>query len=521
MSLLPAITFAQSALSLTVSPTLFEMSANPGQEWSSSIRVVNSNSYPITIFANAVNFAPQGEDGQGKFVPIIEEESKGQTIAEWISIPESEIIIPPEQTHKLDFTIKVPEDASPGGHFAAVLIGTKPPANETGVPEVKTSQIVTSLVFLRVTGDVVESGNIRSFRTTSAILEKPEATFELRFENKGNVHIQPQGDIKILNMWGQERGVIPINRSTMFGNVLPESIRMFTFTWTGKWSMADIGRYTAIATIGYGDKERQFVNSETAFWVIPWKIMGAVILVLLGFAYLFTWAVKLYIRKMLNLAGLNSSQQFSGKMISNNQKARLSVVAPIEAGMLDLRGRLQHTTTNTDRLKTVAGFVSNYKFFFLALLGAILFISAVVWYVKSASTPERPYEVTFEGVGEGVKITSEDTAYQKLVQGEKEKVATNPELPQIKIVNRSGINGLAASLRIYLENMGYEIVSMSNDLETKENNTIIVFEPGLEDQALTLSNILEGALLSSYSGLSESKAQISIYVGKDIVNIVQ
>lgn len=69
--------------------------------------------------------------------------------------------------------------------------------------------------------------------------------------------------------------------------------------------------------------------------------------------------------------------------------------------------------------------------------------------------------------------------------------------------------------------MGYEIVSMSNDLETKENNTIIVFEPGLEDQALTLSNILEGALLSSYSGLSESKAQISIYVGKDIVNIVQ
>ena len=31
------------------------------------------------------------------------------------------------------------------------------------------------------------------------------------------MHIQPQGDIKIFNMWGQERGVIPVNRQTMFG----------------------------------------------------------------------------------------------------------------------------------------------------------------------------------------------------------------------------------------------------------------------------------------------------------------
>jgi hypothetical protein len=512
---------AQSALSLSISPTLFDMSANPTQEWTSMIRIINPNPYEITVFANPVNFAPQGEGGQGKFLPVINEETKGQTIAEWIDVTREAIVIKAEQVTELPFIIKVPEDAPPGGHFAALLIGTRPPDDDDKI-QVKTSQIVTSLVFLKVTGDIIESGSIRSFRTTERLLNKPEATFELRFENKGNVHILPRGEIKILNMWGQLRGILPINRAAMFGNVLPDSIRQYTFTWTGEWSFADMGRYTALATLAYGEDGRQFAHQEIAFWVIPWKILSVVLLVLLGFISLFTWAIRLYIRKMLSMSGLSPGQDMK-TYLANNSLRRVSMVAPIEEGMLDLRGQWQQTDTWQERANTLTHFAVRYRIFFAVSLVIICFVGGVFWYIQLASITERAYDVTIDGLSEEVKISSEEVKYQQL-KDESADVAQpvqNTDLPQITIVNRSGVSGLAVDLRIRLENEGYRVLEIQNDLGTDDENTVIVYDPEYADAAFALSQKVYGALLSAFEGPSDTRADITVYVGKDLENAVQ
>lgn len=512
---------AQSALSLSVSPTIFDMSANPTQNWTSFVRVINPNPYEIRVYANVVNFAPQGELGQGKFVPLIEEESKGKTIAEWIDVTADEIVIPPEQTIEVPFIVNVPEDAPPGGHFAALLIGTKPP-KEDKQTQVITSQIVTTLLFLRVTGDIDESGNIRSFRTTKKILEQPQATFELRFENTGNVHILPQGEIRITNMWGQERGVIPINRSSLYGNVLPDSVRKYDFTWTGEWSPSDVGRYTAIASLAYGEDGRKFSSSEVTFWVIPWKILLSVLLVLVGFGLLFTWAVKLYIKKMLLMAGV--SQNLGAKpLVSVKTKRRVSVVAPIEEGMLDLREQWQETSSLRERVSTLTSFVGTYKVFFGVVFLVILFITLIFAYIQSASVSERAYDVTFDGLSEEVKISSEDVKYQELKEQSVYDASTEPDLslPKIQIVNRSGVSGLAADLRLKLESDGYQVIGIENDLGSAEKNTVIVYDPELSEEALVLSQKVYGALLSAFSDETDSEALITIYVGEDLQNAVQ
>jgi hypothetical protein len=307
--LFPAVLQAQDALSISISPTLYEMSASPGQEWSSSVKIINSNPYELVISADVVNFAPVGEGGQGTFIPIFTSEEEGQTFAEWISISDSSITIPPEQTVQVPFSIKVPIDAPPGGHSAAILVGNKSDATVNDATKVKTAQVVSSLVFLRVAGDITEKGSIREFVTEKSVYETPEVTFNLRFENSGNVHLQPRGDIKILNMWGQERGFIPVNKQSLFGNVLPESIRRYVFTWSGEWSLADMGRYTAVATLAYGESDQQFTSGETHFWVIPWRALLVLVLTLVSFIWLFTWLTKLYIRKMLHMAGVSPELQ--------------------------------------------------------------------------------------------------------------------------------------------------------------------------------------------------------------------
>lgn len=514
---IPTIALAQGTLTLSISPTLFEMSANPGQNWSSSVKVINSNPFEIKVFADVVNFAPQGESGQGKFLPVFESETDGQTLAEWISLEKREIIIPAEQSMLVPFNILVPDDAPPGGHFAAVMIGTRSLRDESTQTKVETSQVVSSLVFLRVSGDIVEKGSIREFRSTKMISESPEVSFELRFENKGNVHIQPQGDIKILNMWGQERGVIPVNRKTMFGNVLPDSIRKYNFTWSGQWSLADMGRYTAVASLAYGEESRQFANSETSFWVIPWKILGVVILFFAGFVALVTWAIKLYVRRMLSIAGVSPELHSIKQHVQPVKRARISVVSPIELGILDLRSQLSQTESWKAWLLTLRKFIIFNKIFFIAISAIVVFIVIVSMYIRSASVENRSYEITINGVGSEVTISSEQMAYEELVKNSPNINQNNQvkEFPLISIVNQSGVSGLGAQLQLELENEGYVITDLDNDLSMQENNTVIVYDPEFAEEALQLSRSIDNSLLSAYADKTDNDTPITVYVGKN------
>jgi hypothetical protein len=515
-SFLPAITHAQEALSLSISPTLFEMSASPGQEWSSTLKIINTNPYELIISSNVVNFAPDGEGGQGKFIPVFTEEVGGQTFAEWIDISDSTVVIPPEQTVQLPFTIKVPVDAPPGGHFAAILVGTKSDAGRDGETKVETSQVVSSLVFLRVAGDIVEIGNIREFITEKKIYESPEVKFNLRFENKGNVHLQPRGDIKIVNMWGQERGLVPVNKRSLFGNVLPESVRKYIFTWSGESSLADIGRYTAIATLAYGENDVQFTSSETHFWVVPWRALLVIVATLGLFIWIFAWLLKLYVRRMLLMAGV-SPELHNLKKTNKKAHRRISVVAPIGAGILDLRSRLNSASDINGRVKTLLQYLVQYKLFFLGLLLVSIFVYLVVMFILSASTKERAFDVTIEGLGANVELNSEQLKYNELtLEAEMENEVTQVDFPKIKIVNRSTVSGLAARLRYDLEVNGYRVDGLDNEFKSDEKKTVIVFAPEYADEALELSNFVGEALLSSFNEATDSEFPITIYVGSDL-----
>ena len=498
------------------------MSANPSQDWQSSIRVINSNPQELQVYLDVVNFAPRGEQGNAQFLPVLDGEAQGNTIAEWIELSETELLIPPEQTVQVPFTVHVPEDAEPGGHFAAILVGTKPPKGDNRSNKVETSQIITSLMLLRVSGDVEESGIIRSFRPTEYLFDKPQVEFELRFQNTGNVHLLPQGEIRITNMWGQERGVIPINRETLFGNVLPDSVRKFDFTWTGQWSIGDIGRYSAVATLAYGQEGRKFASAETNFWVVPLKALMIVLLIVTAFIVIVTWSIKAYVRKMLSMAGVAPEGRV--RRIQGSPR-KVSVVAPIEAGILDLSDRLKTSDSLSDKLTSVREFVRVNRTFFVAGTLMVIGVVLIVWFVLLASTQERSYEVTI-GTGEHpVTITSEDVEYEALRDSAPAPLGnattTSDSLPTLRIVNQSSIPGLAASLRVELEAAGYTIADLSTDLNADKNNTVIVYAPEYAEEALALSQLINGALLSAFAEASDADVPITVYVGRDFENEVQ
>jgi hypothetical protein len=508
---------AQESLTLSISPSIFNMSANPGQEWQSTLRVINVNNFDLTVYVDVLNFLPQG-DGSGTFVSIQEGDQNGLTIAEWFNINKEAIVVPREQSIEVPFSVRVPMDASPGGHSAAILVGTKPLTPESGQAKVQTSQTITSLFFARVAGDILESGDIREFTTTKTFLSSPEATFELRFENKGNVHLQPQGDIRITNMWGEERGIIPINQNSHFGLVAKEQIRKFTFTWKGEWAISDIGRYTAIATLGYGTDRKQFASSKTIFWVIPFKLLLGIIIFFAIFFAVSTWLVRLYIRHTLAMAGINVD--FNGRPVAAktlnvkyNQRKTIRTHSQFGLEWLSFKNKLKSFNV-TGSIVELMKLVAKYKGLLGAIIAFILSLIVIIWYIWSANTAHRGYEVVYVNSDANVTLSSEEIAYNALKADKKPNgIEINPNYPKLKIINRSGIPEVGAKVRLKFEDFGYEVVTLGVELGDSQSKTVIVYSTVNESDALRLSGWLSDALISI-----DEKAEsgtVTIFVGRD------
>ncbi len=522
----PLLVLAQESpesQTLSISPTLFEVKANPGQVWQSELRIVNVNLYDLTVYPEIYNFEPQGEDGRGDFVPINTNETKNTTLGEWMKISSEAIVVPKQQTVTIPISVAVPADATPGGHYAAVLVGTKPTTNEPeGESSVQTAQFVTSLFFIRVAGDVIESGDIREFTTSHTIMEKAGTTFDLRFENKGNVHLRPQGNINVYNMWGNLRGEIPINYQTRFGNVLPNSVRKFSFDWQSNTSLFDIGRYKAVATVGYGDESKQFATSTTYFWVFPYKV---ILVVVVGFAlafYILSILVRRYVKRMIALSSDHRDYYYS-KRVASSQKNTVvisryqTVTAPVRVGVDDMINSWRNHDIFTHRLRSLVRSLYTYRLFFMGCLILVGVIVGIVIIIHRMTIDTVSYEVSVMHDGSAKTLSSEDVYFEKLAENNQNIVVSNITSSTIAITNRSGIPGTAAVQKLRLIEAGYAIESLTVDESTVENRTVIVFRPSALSTALELSKFFSGAPLSSVESDTALPIDIVIYVGRDAV----
>ncbi len=293
---------AQSAdaTSLTITPPFFTLNASPGDAWASSIRVVNTNAAPLPVVATVMGFAPSDQEGHGTFKNLSEIAGDPDALANWITLGSSTAVVPPGSAADVPFSINIPKDASPGGHYAGILIGTQSPeGSPASGSHIGISSFISALIFVTVSGDIKESGNIQEFSTDKGFYQRPDVNFNLVFANTGNVHVRPVGEIQIYNAFGKEEGTVPVNQEETFGYVLPSSSRKFSEEWQGPGNLWDIGRFTAIVTLAYGVDGTKSVSQTLTFWVLPLGMLaedGVIALLVIGG---FVILLRRYVKKML------------------------------------------------------------------------------------------------------------------------------------------------------------------------------------------------------------------------------
>ncbi|MFA6919194.1 MAG: hypothetical protein WC244_03765, partial [Patescibacteria group bacterium] len=169
--------------------------------------------------------------------------------------------------------IDIPQDAQPGGLYGSVIITTVPDFgndqldNNSAQGNLNIISRLASLYFVRVNGDVNESGNLREFSTDKSVYGSSPINFKTLYENNGSIYLNPYGKIKVDNFMGTT--INEINIAPYF--VMPGSVRLKEFKLQRGFML---GRYKATVVLnrGYGN----VIDEKTVyFWVLPWKVVGA------------------------------------------------------------------------------------------------------------------------------------------------------------------------------------------------------------------------------------------------------
>lgn len=295
----------QPAQALTVSPVRVELAGDPGTTISGSFKVTNDEAEAKTLYTTFENFEALGESGTPNFRP------GNEGLASWVRAPQQVEVVAGE-TKSVDFSIDIPATAEPGGYFAAIFLGSTPPASNSN--EVAIGSRIGTLVLFRVNGDIQEGGALVEFSTKDKkkLYTSLPINFFYRFNNTGADRIFPKGSLTIKNTLGMSTRVIDANPTQ--GNILPNSIRRFELWWTKRdsnelpalpsdqqtffetisyqWQNFAFGKYQAELAIAYGTDAQTVSDSYTIF-VFPWQLL---LVELVGLVILF-FLIRIFIKR--------------------------------------------------------------------------------------------------------------------------------------------------------------------------------------------------------------------------------
>jgi len=267
---------------IVVGPTKVELFLNPGEKATKEIMVTNRTGRTINFSLGVEDF--KGSRNPDQPIIFLGQESGPYSLKDWLRTELNEFTLKHGQRIYLPIEVSIPLDADPGGHYGAVFAVVSPDTLATTTENAGQVSIVSRagvLFFVRVNGQVQEEGQLKEISTPKNFYEAGPVSFNILFENNGTVHLTPYGTIEIKNLLGKT--VDSIELDPWF--VMPDSLRLREVSWEKGFLF---GKYTAVATVNRGYQD--IIDQESvSFWVIPWKIVLAGLIVLFLAAWFFWW----------------------------------------------------------------------------------------------------------------------------------------------------------------------------------------------------------------------------------------
>ncbi len=253
-----------------VGPGKTELRLKPGESRTVELVISNRMGEPRQF-----NFEVEDVTGSAngdQAVVLLGDDRGPYTLKDYVKLPAEHFDLGHAERARVPVTITIPLDAEPGGRYGSVLVTTvtKSSRSQTdgAVPKSAIISRVGTLFFVVIEGDAAVEGKLERFESIPAKnwFAQGPIRFGLYYKNSGSIHLNPYGELRVENMFGEEVGFMQIE--PWFA--LPQSLRFREIEWTREFLL---GKYKAVVHInrGYDDVVD---TMEYEFWVLPWKVIG-------------------------------------------------------------------------------------------------------------------------------------------------------------------------------------------------------------------------------------------------------
>lgn len=253
-----------------VGPGRAEIEVKPGQTVVYEISVANRISDNRTFELTVEDVA--GSNDASQAVVLLGDAVGPYTIKDYISFPSKTFTLNLGERARIPVTVTIPPNAAPGGYYGSVLVSTVQEAPLVSGQTTRSPIVarVGTLFFVTVPGEMKYEGETKALtlKNSQFWYEKGPIALNVVYENTGSVHLNPYGDLRIKNLFGEEVGFVELE--PWF--VLPKSLRSREVTWDRELLF---GRYVASVSINRGYED--IVDEQSVvFWVLPWKVVAGI-----------------------------------------------------------------------------------------------------------------------------------------------------------------------------------------------------------------------------------------------------
>ena len=222
------------ALSLSSSQPVIKQTLAPGETVQGSIELSNypDESLKLRVYLQDWRYKATG-DGEKDFSPP---QTMPRSAAGWVSFFPAEVELPQHGKAVIDYTIRVPDDASLNGEYTTVVffeaLLAESPAGTKTAPSDKTSGNVLfaarlgSLFYVDVKGTVRKEGRLSEVMVSRATAAAP-ATAQAKLSNEGNAVLLCEGAFHVIdaNNVMTDRGQLP-TRWVWPGDQVPLTVEL-------------------------------------------------------------------------------------------------------------------------------------------------------------------------------------------------------------------------------------------------------------------------------------------------------
>ncbi len=298
---------ASPAFSITTSPISLDLTVKPGSNTSAIVQLMNNNPAPVAVAVQLETFSANGTNGEAALQAL----PTGSPILSWVHFSQTTLTAQPGVWTPIKVTFNIPSSASLGYYFALLFKPVIPTVTAPHTTILKGSNAVLVLIDTKSANEQ-RLVHVASFGTSQGLYEYLPVSFTITVRNTGNIFLAPIGNIFISNSSNFTKIIGSLKVNSAQGNVLPNSVRIFKANWTNgfpsyqpktidgqpitkngvieqqlHWDFTQLndfrfGKYYAHLALIYNNGSQDIpIDSVISFWVIPWKLLGGLLLIVL------------------------------------------------------------------------------------------------------------------------------------------------------------------------------------------------------------------------------------------------